>query len=134
MYFALGTNPLPAKVVEKLESNNGELCPNLYFLGKRTTIKTSEGIRIVALGGTLDPNLAVGTSKDNYTPFYSGGDASALKGANTADILITSEWPFGVETGSKVPLPTVTDVSSFFPRHSPRPLSAYDGIFTISIL
>ena len=105
-YFALGKHSLPTKVIEKLEENHGELCEHLYFLGKRTTIKTSEGLRVVALGGTLDPNLAVGTSKDKYTPFYSGGDASALKGANTADILITSEWPFGIELGSKVPMPS----------------------------
>jgi len=105
-YFALGKHSLPAKVVEKLEENHGELCEHLYFVGKRTTIKTSEGLRVVALGGTLDPNLAVGTSKDKYTPFYSGGDASALKGANTADILLTSEWPFGISLGSKVPMPS----------------------------
>lgn len=107
-YFALGRHSLPASVVEKLEENSGELCENLYFLGKRTTIKTSEGVRIVALGGSLDTNLTVGTSKDKYTPFYSGGDASALKGANTADILITSDWPHGIETGSKAVKPALT--------------------------
>jgi len=108
-YFALGKNSLPASVVEELEENSGELCENLYFLGKRTTIKTSEGLRIVALGGSLDTNLTVGTSKDKYTPFYSGGDASALKGANTPDILITSDWPHGIETGSKALKPTPSD-------------------------
>jgi hypothetical protein len=101
-YFALGKHSLPLKVITKLEDNENEICENLHYLGKRTTIKTSEGIRIVALGGTLDTNLTVGTSKDNFTPFYSGGDASALKGANTCDILITSEWPHGITTGSKV--------------------------------
>lgn len=108
-YFALGKNSLPASVIEKLEVNSGEVCENLYFLGKRTTVKTSEGLRIVALGGSLDTNLTVGTSKDKYTPFYSGGDASALKGANTADILITSDWPHGVETGSKATKPAISD-------------------------
>jgi hypothetical protein len=105
-YFALGKHSLPLKVTTKLEDNENEICENLHYLGKRTTIKTSEGIRIVALGGTLDTNLTVGTSKDNFTPFYSGGDASALKGANTCDILITSEWPHSITTGSKVALPS----------------------------
>lgn len=104
-YFALGKHSLPPKVITKLEDNENEICENLHYLGKRTTIKTSEGIRIVALGGTLDANLTVGTSKDNFTPFYSGGDASALKGASTCDILITSEWPHGITTGSKVSKP-----------------------------
>ena len=105
-YFALGSSVLPQKVVEKLENSRGELCDNLYFLGKRTTIKTSEGIRIVALGGTLDPKIVSGASNDKYTPFYSNGDATALRGANRADILVTSQWPANIRKGSKV------DVSS----------------------
>lgn len=93
-------------MVEKLEADAGEVCHNLFFLGKRTTIKTSEGIRIVALGGVLDPNLTVGVSKDKYPPYYSEGDAKVLRGANNADILITSQWPAGISTGSKVFLPS----------------------------
>lgn len=101
-YFALGTHSLPPKVVEKLESSDGELCEHLFFLGKRAVLKTSEGIRLAALGGRLDPNLAVASSKDKYTPFYSIGDANSLRGANSVDILITSEWPENVRKGSKV--------------------------------
>ncbi|KAK7709483.1 hypothetical protein SLS57_008687 [Botryosphaeria dothidea] len=104
IYFALGSKSLPEKIVQKLDVSGGELCSNLYFLGKRSTLKTSEGIRIVALGGSLDPNIAAGASKDKYPPYYGEGDANALKGANTADILVTSEWPAEVQTGSKVEL------------------------------
>lgn len=105
-YFALGDHPLPPAVIEKLEVDAAaEVCHNLFFLGKRTTIKTSEGIRIVALGGSLDTNLAVGVSKDKYPPYYSEGDAKVLRGANSADILITSQWPEGLLTGSKVARP-----------------------------
>ena len=105
-YFALGNHPLPPAVVTKLaESESEELCANLQFLGKRTVIKTSEGIRIVALGGQLDSQITGGLSGekiDRYTPFFNLADASALKGANHADILITAQWPAGVRDRSKV--------------------------------
>jgi len=101
-YFTLNSYALPQRVVEKLESSNGELTPNLYFLGKRTTIKTSEGIKIVALGGTLNSNIIGGLSKDKYLPFYTESDAKSLFGANSADILITSQWPSSIRAGSKV--------------------------------
>jgi hypothetical protein len=101
IYFSLSKQGLPEDVIQKLEKDSGELCSNLYFLGKRTTIKTSEGIRIVALGGNLDPNITGGPSNDKYPAFYGEGDARALRGAKTADILVTSEWPTGIRTGSK---------------------------------
>jgi hypothetical protein len=86
-YFALGGNVLPQPVVEKLASSDDELCHNLHFLGQRTTMKTAEGIRIVALGGSS----------------YTEADAKTLRGASTADILVTSDWPEGVRSRSKVP-------------------------------
>lgn len=105
IYFTLGNYPLPQKIIEKLERSDGEVCPNLYFLGKRSTTKTSEGLRIVALGGSLDPGSTAGLSKDKYLPFHTEDDAKALRDANTADILITSQWPLLVRTGSKVNIP-----------------------------
>ena len=99
-YFALGNHSLPPAVGQKLESED-EVCHNLFFLGKRTTMKTSEGIRIVALGGQLDQNIIAGQSKDKYLPFYTETDAKILRGATTADILITNEWPEGIQKRSK---------------------------------
>ena len=101
-YFALNSYTLPRRIVERLESSNGELAPNLYFIGKRTTIKTSEGIKIVALGGVFDANISGGLSKDKYLPFYTESDAKSLFGANSADILITSQWPSSIRAGSQV--------------------------------
>ena len=103
-YFTLGKRPLPPQIVERLEHSNGEVCPNLYFLGKRSTTKTSEGIRIVALGGSSDPNITAGLSKDKYLPFHTESDAKSLHGANTADILVTNQWPSLIRAGSKISL------------------------------
>ncbi|KAI4173305.1 MAG: hypothetical protein LQ343_003016 [Gyalolechia ehrenbergii] len=104
-YFTLGKHPLPGPVIEKLEQSDDELCPNLYFLGKRSTTRTSEGIRIVNLGGSLDPSITAGLSKEKFLPFHTEDDAKALRGANSADILLTSHWPTDVRKGSKVVLP-----------------------------
>jgi Protein similar to CwfJ C-terminus 1/Protein similar to CwfJ C-terminus 2 len=99
-YFSLGKHPLPEAVIEKLEKDAGEVCENLYFLGKKTTLTTSEGVKIVALGGQLDTSIT--GSSDKYTPFHSQDDAKALRGANSADLLITTDWPTDVRRGSKV--------------------------------
>ncbi|KAI4259580.1 MAG: hypothetical protein LQ352_000648 [Teloschistes flavicans] len=104
-YFTLGRHPLPASVIEKLDKSDDELCPNLYFLGKRSITKTSERIRIVNLGGSLDPTILAGLSKEKYLPFHTEDDAKSLRGANSADILITSHWPSDVRKGSKILLP-----------------------------
>lgn len=82
-----------------------KICPNLHFLGKRSITKTSEGIRIVTLGGRLDETIVGGLSKEQYLPFHTAGDAKALHGANAADILLTITWPGSITNGSNVPLP-----------------------------
>jgi Protein similar to CwfJ C-terminus 1/Protein similar to CwfJ C-terminus 2 len=110
-YFGIGTHGLPQPVIDQLEKSDGELCPNLFFLGKRTTTKTSEGVRIIALGGSLDASLK-GVSKDKYTPYYSEDDSKALRGANQADILVTSQWPSDIRTGSKIEMDASAEPSS----------------------
>ena len=104
-YFTLGKFTLPQQIIDKLESSDNEICPNLYFLGKRATTKTSEGLRIVTLGGSLDPAVTAGLSKDKHLPFHTDGDAKALHGANSADILVTSNWPTSVRSRSNIQLP-----------------------------
>ncbi|KAF4983764.1 hypothetical protein FZEAL_887 [Fusarium zealandicum] len=102
-YFTIGNHPLPPRIAAKVEADE-EICPNLHFLGKRSTTKTSEGVRIVALGGQLDANLVAGQSKEQHLPFHTVDDAKGLRGANSADILLTSMWPSGVWNGSQVAL------------------------------
>lgn len=99
-YFGLGSRPLPTRVIERIEAKD-EVCSNLYFLGKRGTLKTSEGIRLVSLGGTLES----GKQSNRFHPGYTDADVRALYGTHNADILITHQWPKGIRTGSKVQVP-----------------------------
>ncbi|KAH9996118.1 CwfJ C-terminus 1-domain-containing protein-like protein [Xylariaceae sp. FL0662B] len=102
-YFTAGTIPLPGRVVEQIEKGE-DICENLHFLGKRSVTKTSDGIRIVALGGALDKTVVGGQSKEQHLPFHTADDAKTLRGANTADILLTTCWPSGVWTNSSITL------------------------------
>jgi hypothetical protein len=90
-------------------ADSNQLCPNLYFLGKRSTTKTSEGVKIVTLGGQLDDKIVAGLSQDKFLPFHTVGDAKALWGSNSADILLTTSWPASIRTGSKIALPATAD-------------------------
>ena len=104
-YFTLGRRPLPQAVQERLQKTDGEICPNLYFLGKRSMTKTSEGLRIVALGGSFSTPTTTAASKDAFQPFHTEGDARALHGNHNADILITTNWPTSVRKGSSIEIP-----------------------------
>ena len=105
-YFTVGTHALPARIVEKIINDESEICPNLHFLNKSSTTKTSEGVRIVTLGGVLDPEiLGGGPSKEQHLPYHTSADAKALRGANSADILLTAVWPSLVWKGSQQALP-----------------------------
>lgn len=100
-YFSLGNRRLPNTVIERLKSNEGDLCPNLTFLGRRVSIKTSEGFRIVAVGGAHDVS-AKDDSRDSYQATYNESDVEALgKESSEVDLLITSDWPAAVTNGSK---------------------------------
>jgi len=102
-YFTVATNALPSRICEKVAADE-EICENLHFLGKRSVTNTSEGIRIVTLGGILDETIVAGLSTEQYLPLHTSQDATSLKGAQSADILLTTMWPNDVTKGSKVPL------------------------------
>lgn len=102
-YFTLGNRPLPAQVVEKIEADD-EICSNLFFLGKRGTLKTADGVRIAALGGTMVQSEGRSKPESNasgkFQPTYSESDARALFGTHKTDILITNQWPKDARLGS----------------------------------
>ena len=106
-YFTVGKLALPLSVVAKI-TNDEEICDNLHYLGKRSVHKTSDGIRIVTLGGLLDPTIIGGPSKEQHLPFHTLDDAKVLRGAGSADILLTTVWPANVWKGSNVDIPVDT--------------------------
>ena len=111
-YFGIGNHPLPARVAEKLEAS-GEVCANLFFLGRRGALKTSEGVKIAALGGRLlEPDSSQSTPVGRFDATFTVNDARTLHGAHTVDILITNQWPQGVRYGSKHYLPEDIDPPS----------------------
>ncbi|KAF1816229.1 hypothetical protein P152DRAFT_408957, partial [Eremomyces bilateralis CBS 781.70] len=105
-YFTVGLSPFPDAAVGRLDEHEGELCPNLFYLGRKSTFKTSDGIRIVALGGVLDPTGTHTNPHDKYRVAYTEAEGKGLKGAHSADILISSEWPAGIQKGSRTKLPS----------------------------
>ncbi len=111
-YFGIGNYSLPARVTEKLEAS-GEVCTNLFFLGRRGTLKTSEGIRIVVLGGkAAEIDSSQPTTRGTFDASFTVNDARTLHGAHATDILITNEWPQGVRSGSQRYLPKEIDPPS----------------------
>lgn len=121
-YFALGRAALPPAVAARVERHGGEVCENLFFLGKKGSIRTSDGVRIVAVGGGRDrgPSAATATADTasaaatgatasatdaspaaaNAAAFCTAAEVHALKGVEAADILLSTEWPAGIERGS----------------------------------
>lgn len=135
-YFSLGDHSLPARITEKLEAA-GEVCPNLFFLGRRGILKTSEGVRLATLGGKLtDFEDSQSSALGKFEPSFTANDARTLHGAHTVDILITNQWPQGVRSGSKHYLPEDVEVpadaqcisdlcSALKPRYHFAPSPAY---------
>ncbi|KAK6374232.1 hypothetical protein LTR64_002339 [Lithohypha guttulata] len=104
-YFTIGDTALPQTVQERLEAN-GEVCSNLLYLGRKGTLTTTEGVKIIFLGGKQvqnEDNLTQSIGK--YDPLFLENEARALQGAHSAHILLTNQWCARIENGSNIPLP-----------------------------
>lgn len=98
-YFTIGMNVLPERIVNKIRTGE-EITSNLFFLPTPSIIKTADGIRIVALGGSFDPDV-IGRSKDICHPTHTADDVKALiDSAHGVDILLTAVWPDSIWLGS----------------------------------
>lgn len=112
-YFTVGDSSIPQNAKTKLEVETDlQLCPNLQYLGRKSVMTTTEGIRIASLGGRLVQDEASLTEKiGNYDPAYIDNEARGLHGAHSAHILVTNEWPANIQNGSKISLAEVIDSS-----------------------
>ncbi|KAF2173747.1 hypothetical protein M409DRAFT_62018 [Zasmidium cellare ATCC 36951] len=99
-YFSLGNRPLPTVVTERLTNDEGELCPNLFVLGRKVSVKTSDGFKLVAIGGAHATSLD--DQMNEYVATYTDKYVQSARDFKDADILITSDWPAGVLRGSKL--------------------------------
>lgn len=111
-YFTVGDYRLPESVQDKLESS-GEVCSNLFYLGRKGTLTTSEGIKLVFLGGReVQSEESVTQTIGKYDPLFLRNEAQVLHGANNAHILLTNQWPAGIDNGSTVAIPEHLETSS----------------------
>ncbi|KAG8958921.1 hypothetical protein FRC00_002149 [Tulasnella sp. 408] len=145
-YIMQGDFPLPQKVITKLGQNNGQLCANLFLMGKSNLLVTSQGLRVGIFGGTYDPEgfnlplpedvhpLSVASFDSHMLksflanpllpqegqPSASTSFSAAKNGHNQyIDILMTHEWPAGITQHCTLPLP---DPGS--PKWGAQPLQA----------
>ncbi|KAG8968145.1 hypothetical protein FRC03_008498 [Tulasnella sp. 419] len=123
-YITQGEIPIPKQVIQKIESNHGELCNNLMFIGKAGVLSTSHGLNIGTFGGHYDhedyqnatgsdPNLLsdsyfTSASLDKFLSNPLLPDVSSASGemtlesakraasAKPLDILLTHEWPSNI--------------------------------------
>ncbi|EGD98447.1 CwfJ domain-containing protein [Trichophyton tonsurans CBS 112818] len=77
-YFTVGRNGIPDEVAEKLTKDD-EVCTNLFYLGRRGVLTTSEGIKIVALGGIHGPLPSDASVNEKYLPYHTEADAQSLQ-------------------------------------------------------
>ncbi|GAB1609733.1 CWF19-like protein 1 [Argonauta hians] len=73
----------------------GELYENIVYLGKQGVFTTSTGLQIAYLSGIPSSNEIYGFTKNDVNDLLESVTSS--KGFKGVDVLITSQWPKGVE-------------------------------------
>lgn len=84
---------------EYKSEENGELCSNLTYLGKRGIYTASSGVKIAYLSGTEAPSSnELHFDKDDIELVKNAALASTLASDfRGVDILMTSQWPKGID-------------------------------------
>lgn len=107
-YFIIGDTPFPESVQKHIETTDGQVCSNLYYLGKQGVLTTSEGLKIAFVSGS-QPN----TQQDSVT--YSKADIQKLCLTKLpvtlppgVDFLLSYEWPKDITELSNL---TATDLN-----------------------
>ncbi|RUS21953.1 CwfJ C-terminus 1-domain-containing protein-like protein [Endogone sp. FLAS-F59071] len=122
-YFITGSCPLPSLISEHIQQSHGEVCNNLFHLGKQGVLTTAQGCRIAYLSGSHYPEHydatavesadgASNPSLPNEEMYFHSTDVASLVATPTppstppgVDILLTFEWPQGIArlSSQKVP-------------------------------
>ncbi|KDQ10585.1 hypothetical protein BOTBODRAFT_178064 [Botryobasidium botryosum FD-172 SS1] len=93
-YIMQGEHPIPPKVIEKFEETGGELCPNVYLIGKAGVLTTTSGINIAVLGGMHDPQAFFSSADSLSSPHYTSHSIQTLLShsalSNSSQIASTS--------------------------------------------
>lgn len=86
---------MPDLVQKHIETTDGEVCDNLYFLGKQGILTTSEGLKIAFISGSFSETSSVNayTVADIQKLSHTNMPASSPPGV---DFLLSYEWPKSV--------------------------------------
>jgi hypothetical protein len=111
-YFIIGDNPFPASIQEHIEATDGQVCNNLYYLGKKGILTTSEGLKIAFISGSFDE---ITSSPSHYTK----NDVQQLCLTKLpislppgVDFLVSYEWPKDICELSSLPAVQQDDTKS----------------------
>jgi hypothetical protein len=94
-----------------MEATDGELCSNLYYLGKQGILSTSQGLRIAFLSGGSATYTDTDIDKLCKSSLPLGG----------VDFLITYEWPQDISSAvtddTKLSVPVSKVAAALKPRY-----------------
>ncbi|KAG2230013.1 hypothetical protein INT48_003059, partial [Thamnidium elegans] len=116
-YFIIGDTPFPATVQQHIEANDGEVCSNLYYLGKQGILTTSEGLKIAFISGAQETEDSAAAALVTY----SKSDIQKLCLTKLpvtlppgVDFLLSYEWPKDVNELSSLPITVNQDKTSVY--------------------
>ncbi|KAG0287303.1 hypothetical protein BGZ96_008780 [Linnemannia gamsii] len=131
-YFMHGDNGVPGIIERTANRKNGEICNNLFYLGKHGTMKTAESVKMASLSGSydsaiyeadieqedFDKSLLQGryTKQDVNALMQTAKPSSIMDTAKRGvDIFLSHEWPVGINklVGPTLPPPTDLPPSTF---------------------
>ncbi|KAG0214875.1 GPI inositol deacylase [Mortierella sp. NVP41] len=131
-YFMHGDNGVPGIIERTAKRKNGEICNNLFYLGKHGTMTTAESVKMASLSGTFDSAIFdANTEEEDFDMTllrgrYTRQDVTALiqttkptsimdTSKRGVDIFLSHEWPAGINkmVGPTSPPPTDLPVSTF---------------------
>ncbi|KAG0251811.1 hypothetical protein BGZ95_006806, partial [Linnemannia exigua] len=127
-----GDNGVPGIIERTAKRKNGEICNNLFYLGKHGTMTTAESVKMASLSGTYDSAVfEADTEQEDFDKSLLHGryikqDILALTqtakpssimdtSKRGVDIFLSHEWPAGINklVGPTLPPPEDLPLSTF---------------------